>query len=90
MLANMSTIAVVNATGLSGYALRPLRAGRSALDLALEAARGLPGVGRVVLLARDRSLVIRVSLDFSTARTDWEVGFAPHGLASRASGVDFT
>lgn len=56
-MTNMSTVAVVNAAGLSGYALKPLRAGRSALELALEAARALPGVGRVVVLARDRSLV---------------------------------
>ena len=91
MLANMSTIAVVNATGLSGYALRPLRAGRSALDLALEAARGLPGVGRVVLLARDRSLVEQAAREARAElrlRESWDPAALMRQMAEEAEGFD--
>lgn len=76
---------------LSGSAIRP--AGERG-SVYLHAPEGLavanPEGLWIAKDARDRTLVIRVSLDFTDGPADWAVRFAPHGFRARESGVDFT
>jgi spiro-SPASM protein len=91
MRASMNTIAVVNATDISPYALRPFRDGTSALELAVAAARGLPGVRRVVALTTSGAAgpeAARAAGAEVRPRPTWDVPALFRQLASEAEGFD--
>jgi len=83
----MANSAVINAVGLTSRAFRAVRGGKSAFAAALEFARGLPDVDRVVLLTdsassdavRGAGAEVRVLSDWTIRALIAELGAASSG-----------